>query len=182
MAAEVAERPDSAAVAALLGLDQFKLSSRMRPATSAADRWMRRIGLPLGVVVFAVIMLLPRSPDLPPAGQAAFAAFALALVWWVTEPIPTYLTSLVLMLLLVATRAWDTTHVLSVLGLDVIWLNVLAFVLSAMLVKTHLAKRLALALILRFGKRASWALAAFVLLQLVLAPLIPATAARAALT
>jgi solute carrier family 13 (sodium-dependent dicarboxylate transporter), member 2/3/5 len=179
---EVAERPASSVVAELLGLDQFKLSPRQRPATTAGERWMRRIGLPLGVVVFAIIMLLPRSPDLPPAGQAAFAAFALALVWWVSEPIPTHLTSLVLMLLLVATGAWDTTHVLSVLGLDVIWLNVLAFVLSAMLVKTHLAKRLALSLILRFGRRASWALGAFVLLQLVLAPLIPATAARAALT
>jgi sodium-dependent dicarboxylate transporter 2/3/5 len=182
VAAEVVERPASSDVAELLGLDQFKLSPRQRPATTAGDRWMRRIGLPLGAAVFAVIMLLPRSPDLPPAGQAALAAFALALVWWVTEPIPTFLTSLVLMLLLVVTGAWDTTHVLSVLGLDVIWLNVLAFVLSAMLVKTHLAKRLALALILRFGRRASWALGAFVLLQLVLAPLIPATAARAALT
>ena len=86
------------------------------------------------------------------------------------------------MLLLVTLRGWGATDVMGVFGLDVIWLNVLAFILSAMLVKTRLAKRLALTLILRFGARASWALGAFVVLQLALAPLIPATAARAALT
>lgn len=180
--AEPAGAPGSEGVAELLGLDSFKLSASVRRPASRGDRWMRRIGLPLGVAVFLAIYLAPRSPDLAPAGQAAFAAFALALVWWVTEPIPPYLTSLALMVVLVAVRGWDATHVMAVLGLDVIWLNVLAFVLSAMLVKTRLAKRLALMLIVRFGRRASWALAAFVLLQLVLAPLIPATAARAALT
>lgn len=182
MTTDAAAPPASLGVAELLGLEQFKLSARMRPPASATDRWMRRLGIPLGVLVFAVIYLLPRAPDLTPGGQAALAAFALALVWWVCEPVPPYVTSLVLMVLLVAFRAWDATHVLAVLGLDVIWLNVLAFLLSAMLVKTHLAKRLALTLILRFGRRASWALGAFVLLQLVLAPLIPATAARAAIT
>ena len=116
------------------------------------------------------------------AGQVSAAAFALALVWWVTEPVPTYVTSLVLMLLLVLLRGWSASDVMGVFGLDVIWLNVLAFILSAMLVKTRLAKRLALTLILQFGARASWALGAFVVLQLALAPLIPATAARAALT
>ncbi|HET7024744.1 MAG TPA: SLC13 family permease [Gemmatimonadales bacterium] len=169
-------------VAELLGLDHFALSSRNRPPSGAGDRWMRRIGLPLGPIVFAALVLAPTAEGLTPAGQTAAAAFALALIWWITEPVPTYLTSLVLMVLLVAFRAWDATHVLSVLGLDVIWLNVLAFILSAMLVKTRLAKRLALTLILRFGRRASWALGAFVVLQLALAPLIPATAARAALT
>ena len=171
-----------ASVGELLGLDHFKLSARVHPPATAGERRMRRLGLPLGALVFAVIMLLPRAPALPAAGQAALAAFALALVWWVTEPVPTHVTSLVLMVLLVVFRGWDTTQVLGVLGLDVIWLNVMAFILSAMLVKTRLAKRLALALIGRFGHRASWALGAFVVLQLALAPLIPATAARTVLT
>jgi solute carrier family 13 (sodium-dependent dicarboxylate transporter), member 2/3/5 len=174
--------PASSDVAELLGLEHFKLSASVRRPSGRGEVWMRRIGLPLGVAVFLAIYFAPRAPDLPAAAQTAFAAFALALVWWVTEPIPPYLTSLVLMVLLVAFRGWDATHVMAVLGLDVIWLNVLAFILSAMLVKTRLAKRLALVLIERFGRRASWALGAFVLLQLALAPLIPATAARAALT
>jgi anion transporter len=181
MPADAATAPP-ADVAGLLALDHFTLSPRSRPAAGRGERRLRRVGLPLGVVVFAALALAPTPAGLPPAGQVAAAAFALALVWWVTEPIPTHLTSLVLMLLLVVFRGWDAPHVLGVLGLDVIWLNVLAFILSAMLVKTRLAKRLALLLILRFGRRASWALGAFVILQLALAPLIPATAARAALT
>jgi solute carrier family 13 (sodium-dependent dicarboxylate transporter), member 2/3/5 len=174
--------PVSPGLAELLAMDQFALSPRQHPATTASDRWMRRIGLPLGMVVFLVVAFTPLPSGLTVAGQRAAGAFALALIWWISEPIPTHVTSLILMILLVVTRAQDPARVMSVLGLDVIWLNVLAFILSAMLVKTKLAKRLALALIMRFGRRASWALGAFVVLQLILAPLIPATAARAALT
>jgi sodium-dependent dicarboxylate transporter 2/3/5 len=172
----------SATVAELIGMDSFTLSARQHPPASATDRWLRRIGLPAGIVVFLVLDLMPVPAGLTAAGQVCIAAFMLALVWWITEPIPTYVTSLVLMVVLVALRGWDATSVLGVLGMDVIWLNILAFILSAMLVKTRLAKRLALLLISRFGRRASWALGAFVVVQLVLAPLIPATAARAALT
>jgi len=71
---------------------------------------------------------------------------------------------------------------MDVLGLEVIWLNLLAFILSAMLVKTRLARRMALWLVVRFGSTAKWALFAFLLVQLALAPLIPATAARAVMT
>jgi sodium-dependent dicarboxylate transporter 2/3/5 len=178
----IASPPRRDSVADLLAMDQFALSPRQHEAKTRTDQWMRRIGFPLGIGVFLALALAPLPVGLTEAGQRAAAAFALALIWWICEPIPTHVTSLVLMILLVITRAQDPTKVMSVLGLDVIWLNVLAFILSAMLVKTHLAKRLALALIARFGRRASWALGAFVLVQLVLAPLIPATAARAAIT
>lgn len=169
-------------LAELLAMDRMVLSSKQHAAVSRSDRWMRRFGLPLGIAVFLLLELPSPPTGLTAAGQAAVAAFALGLVWWVTEPLPTHVTSLVVMLLLAVFKAQDSAKILSVLGLDVIWLNVMAFILSAMLVKTRLAKRLALLLIQKFGRRASWALGAFVLLQLVLAPLIPATAARAALT
>lgn len=163
-------------------MDRFALSAKHRPPASGTERWMRYLGVPLGIAAFLALLYAPTPDGLTLAGQVATAAFALALIWWITEPIPTHVTSLVLMVLLVVFRGQDATSVMSVFGMDVIWLNILAFILSAMLVKTKLAKRLALFLILRFGRRASWALGAFVLLQLVLAPLIPATAARAALT
>ncbi len=147
-----------------------------------AERWMKRVGLPLGPAVFLLILLLPLPDGLTASGRAALASFALALIWWVGEPVPTYVTSLILMALLIVSGAWDETKVLGVLGLDVIWLNIMAFVLSAILIKTHLAKRLALRLLVRFGRHASTTLLAFVILQLALAPLIPATAARAVMT
>lgn len=163
----------------LLRMDSFALTAKR-----AGDGWSRRriIGLVLGVAALLAICLPAAPVGLTVAAQRSAGVFALALVWWVTEPVPTHVTSLVLMVLLVLLGASEATPVLAVFGLDVIWLNVLAFILSAMLVKTHLAKRLALWLVRHFGARAIWALGAFVVLQLVLAPLIPATAARAAIT
>lgn len=181
-AVSAAPAPQGDRFAEMLALDRLTLSPAARPVTGTADRWMRRLGLPVGLVVFAWLTLMPRPEGLDAAGQSAIAAFALALVWWVTEPWPSYVTSLILMVVLVVTRADDADRVMGVLGMDVIWLNVMAFILSAMLVTTRLAKRLALLLIERFGHTVSWALGSFVVLQLVLAPLIPATAARTVLT
>jgi anion transporter len=177
-----AEVIDDRRLMALLDMDKMPLSPAGRPAQSRTDRWMRYLGLPAGIVVFLLLFFLPLGGGLSARGQAGLASFALALIWWVTEPVPTYLTSLALMLLLLLTGAAAPKPILDVLGLDVIWLNILAFVLASMLVKTRLARRLALALVVRFGRRASTALLAFVIVQLVLAPLIPATAARAVMT
>ena len=173
---------DDRRLLALLDMDKMPLSSSGRPVQSAADRWMRYLGLPAGVLAFLLLYFLPYGDGLTAAGRAGLAAFALALVWWVTEPVPTYLTSLALMFLLLVTGAAGPKPILDVLGMDVIWLNLLAFILAAMLVKTRLARRMALALVIRFGSTASWALFAFLVLQLALAPLIPATAARAVMT
>lgn len=167
---------------ALLAMDTMPLSSAGRPVQSAADRWMRYFGFPGGIAAFLLLYFLPLGGGLSMAGHAGLSAFALALVWWVTEPVPTYLTSLVLMFLLLVTRAAAPKPILDVFGLDVIWLNLLAFILASMLVKTRLATRLAWTLVLKFGTTAKWALFAFLVLQAVLAPLIPATAARAVMT
>ncbi len=166
----------------LLDLDRQKLSTIPERVPTRVERWMEYVGFPLGLAVFTAIYLLPTPFGMTAPGQAALACFALALTWWIAEPLPAYVTSLVLMTLLVFTGAWDQDKVLAVLGMDVIWLNVMAFILSAILIRTNLARRLALHLFVRFGRRASTMLLAFIALQLVLAPLIPATAARAVMT
>ena len=169
-------------IQALLDMDKMKLSSKMRTPQSASERWMEYLGFPLGIAVFLFIYYAPAGAGLSSSAQAGAACFALALVWWVMEPVPTYMTSLVLMIMLVVLNIAKTNPVLAVLGLDVIWLNILAFILSAMLVKTRLAKRMSLLLIKMFGMTAGWALLSFVIMQLVLGPLIPATAARTVMT
>lgn len=167
---------------ALLEMDKMPLSSSGRAVEGRMDLWMRYLGFPAGIAVFLVLFYLRIDGGLSAAGQAGLACFALALVWWVTEPFPTYVTSLMLMFLLLITKVSGPKPILDVLGLDVIWLNLLAFILSGMLLKTRLARRMAFWLVLRFGSTARWALFAFLLLQLALAPLIPATAARCVMT
>lgn len=167
---------------ALLDMSRMTLSSKMRAPHTASERWMEYLGFPVGIAVFLALYYMPAGAGLSSAAQAGAACFALALVWWVMEPVPTYVTSFVLMVMLVLLDVTRTKPVLDVLGMDVIWLNILAFILSSMLVKTKLAKRLALVLIDRFGMKAGWALLSFVVVQLALAPLIPATAARTVMT
>ncbi len=166
----------------LLDLDKHKLSTIPERKPNSTERWMKYLGFPFGIALFLLLYYMPLPAGMTASGQAVLACFSLALIWWISEPVPTYVTSLVLMLALVFTNGWDEDHVLSVLGYDVIWLNVLAFVLSSILVKTALARRLALHLIIRFGSNASKMFMAFMILQLCLAPLIPATAPRAVMT
>ena len=165
----------------LLDLSRQRLSQIAEKTPSPSERWMRYLGLPLGIAAFLALYYMPTPAGLTGAGQVVIACFALALVWWVTEPIPTHLTSLVLMALLVFFNGWGEEDVLRTLGYSVIWLNVLAFILASMLVKTNLAKRIALAIIVRWGHSAAQILLAFFALNLVLAAFIPATAARAAM-
>lgn len=176
LAAGAAEADD------VLDLEKHKLSIVVERPAGPTERWMKRIGLPLGLIVFALLLTMPLPEGLAANGRAALACFALALIWWIAEPVPTHVTSLLLIVLLIMTGARREADALGALGLDVIWLNVMAFILSAVLIKTHLAKRLALALLVRFGRRAGTALAALLVVQLALAPLIPATAARAVMT
>lgn len=165
----------------LLDPSRHRLSQAVERPPSGNERWMRYLGFPLGIGAFLVLLYVPTPAGLTGAGQVVIACFALALVWWITEPIPTHLTSLVLMALLVFCHGWGEESVLRVLGYGVIWLNVLAFILSSMLIKTSLARRMALALIVRWGHSAPQVLLAFFALNLVLAAFIPATAARAAM-
>lgn len=166
----------------LLAMDKMSLSAKTRAAQSGTEAWMRYLGFPLGILVFLAIFYLPSGAGLSGAAQAGAACFMLALVWWVAEPFPTYVTSLVLMFLLLVTRTAGPKDIMEVLGMEVIWLNLLAFILGSMLVKVKLAKRMALWMVAKFGRTATQALFAFVIIQLVLAPLIPATAARAVMT
>lgn len=166
----------------LLDLEKHKLSVIPQKQSTRVDQWLKYVSVPAGLLVFGILYFMSTPAGLTAAGQAVLASFALALVLWISEAIPTHVTSLVLMVLLVFLNGWDMGSVLGVLGYDVIWLNVMAFILSSLLVKTRLAKRIALNLIVRFGHRGMPMLLAFVILQLSLAPLIPATAARAVIT
>lgn len=165
----------------ILDLSRNKLSQVPEKKLTASERWMKYLGFPIGVAVFLALYYMPTPDGLTVGGQVVLAVFATALVWWITEPIPTHVTSLILMALMVFFHGWGESKVLGVLGFSVIWLNVLAFILSSMLVKTNLAKRIALAMIVRFGKRSKHILLAFFALNLMLAAFIPATAARAAM-
>jgi len=110
---------------------------------------------------------------------AMLAIFAAAIILWITESIPNYLTSLVLIIAMVLTQVTTDKVAYAQLGHPVMWLNILSFVLASMLVKTQVAKRFALWLVVRFGKNSSWVIFSFIIINVVLSAFISATTAKA---
>jgi anion transporter len=173
---------------------------------SRFEKALAAIGAPLAAIVFLVfafVVDLPFLREIDPstlvaaAAKKAFAAggaeafvrangfmvaiFLAAIVLWITEAIPNYLTSLILIISLVLTGVLPEKKAYAELGHPVMWLNIMSFVLASMLVATGLAKRAALWLILRFGHTASAVFLVFIVLNVVLSAFVSATTAKAAL-
>jgi anion transporter len=112
---------------------------------------------------------------------AMMAIFVAAVILWMTEALPNYLTSLIAIIALVLTGVLTEKEAYAQLGHPVMWLNIMSFVLASMLVKTGLAKRFALWFIVHFGKHASSIFLSFLFINVVLSAFISATTAKAAI-
>lgn len=110
---------------------------------------------------------------------AMLAIFCAAIILWVTEAIPNYLTSLLVILGVVIFGVAPQKEAFAQLGHPVMWLNILSFVLASMLVKTKVAKRFALWFVLKFGKNASGIFFSFIVINIVLSMFISATTVKA---
>jgi len=180
-----------------------KLPKRSRSRFEKALAWA---GAPLALAAFIVLGFLIKLPFLEnidagrlveasakkafeAIGPEAFsrsnylmlAVFAAGLILWMTEAIPNYLTSLILIISLVLSGVLSEKEAYAQLGHPVMWLNIMSFVLASMLVKTGVAKRFALWFILKFGKNASHVFLSFIVINVVLSAFISATTAKAAI-
>ena len=102
---------------------------------------------------------------------AMLAIFVAAIILWITEAIPNYLTSLMVILGIVLTNITTDKTAYAQLGHPVMWLNILSFILASMLVKTQVAKRFALWFVLKFGRNAGGIMISFIIINLVLSAL-----------
>ena len=112
---------------------------------------------------------------------AMLAIFVAAIILWITEAIPNYLTSLLVILGIVLCGVTTDKTAYAQLGHPVMWLNILSFILASMLVKTQVAKRLALWFVLKFGRNSGGIILSFIIINLVLSAFISATTAKAAI-
>lgn len=146
------------------------------------ERLMKKWGIPLAIAVFLFLLLMPTPEGLGLAAQRSLAVFTAALILWVTTPIPIYLTSMLAILLLPLIGAVkDQKDAFGMLGNDVIWLMVSAFVLTSAIVKSQLGRRFALWMITKFGKTPKMTLFTLIVINFVLAFFVPSTTARATL-
>jgi solute carrier family 13 (sodium-dependent dicarboxylate transporter), member 2/3/5 len=122
---------------------------RLSPAEERFERQRRTVGLFLGPIVFAVMLLIPFDLDGNQHRLAAILAFVV--VWWVTEAIPIPVTALLAVVLCALLEATppppeDDTSVDVVFALftdDTVMLFIGSFIIAQSMVVHGLHRRLA---------------------------------------
>ncbi|WP_311734585.1 SLC13 family permease [Clostridium chauvoei] len=142
---------------------------------------MAYFGLPIALIVLALIWTMETPQGLAYNAKMSMGIFAFALILWVTNGIPNYVTSLLVLVLLPVTGAWTEREVLGVFGYDVIWLMIAAFVIASGMEKSGLARRLSLFLITKLGKSTNSVLIVLMITNFLISFVVPSTTARAAM-
>jgi len=189
-----------------LDMNNYRIEKLPRRDKSKFERYLALAGPPLALIAFILLGFVIKLPYIEQIdglhlvdgaarkafdkiGMEAFirsnymmlAIFTASIILWMTEAIPNYLTSLILIVSLVLTGVLPEKEAYAQLGHPVMWLNIMSFVLASMLVKTGVAKRFALWFIIRFGKNASNIFISFIIINIVLSAFISATTAKAAI-
>lgn len=187
----------------LLDMNNYRIEKLKKVEKKGFEKWMQIAGIPLALIVFVYLyyfsdiqflnninpetltgQALKRCneigiTDFIRSNYAMVAIFAASIVLWITEAIPNYLTSLIVIISIVLTGITSEKTAYAQLGHPVMWLNILSFVLASMLVTTKAAKRFALWFVLKFGKNATWIFISFIVINVVLSIFISATTAKA---
>lgn len=186
-------------------MSQYALNKLPKKERSKVEKYMSIIGAPVAVIFFVLLNFfidIPFLQNINPENLTAkarliyenvgaemftrqnismLAIFVAAIILWITEAIPNYLTSLIVIISLVLTNVISEVDAYHQLGHKVMWLNILSFILASMLVKTGVAKRFALWFIVRFGKNSSSIFLSFIAINIILSAFISATTAKAAI-
>jgi len=189
-----------------LDMHNYRIEKLPKRVQTRFEKWLAILGIPLAIISFLLVAFYLKIPFLEniqledvvsekalkhfeKIGLEAFiqsnvymlAIFLGSIILWITQAIPNYQTSLILIISLVLTGVLPEKEAYSQLGHPVMWLNIMSFVLASMLVQTGLAKRFALWFILRFGQNASGIFLSFIVINLILSAFISATTAKAAI-
>ncbi len=158
--------------------------------------WRRRppttvLKFVLSVAVAALLAFLPAFPGMGEAAREAFFILLVGVGLWVTEAIPAYATALLLIALEIALLgrpggsfaegAKDWEMFVRPFGSPVIWLFFGGFVLAKGAAQTGIDRRMARALLGRFGRRPTAALLILMGVTFVFSMFISNTAATAAM-
>ncbi|EGQ3886750.1 SLC13 family permease [Staphylococcus pseudintermedius] len=109
------------------------------------------IGLVLGPLLFALILLFVRPDDLAFKGVYVLAITAWIAIWWITEAIPIPATSLLPLVLLPLGHVMNSATVSAQYGNDIIYLFLGGFILAIAMERWDLHTRIALTIISSIG-------------------------------
>ena len=130
-------------------LDEQTEAGRLSPAEERFERRRRTVGLFLGPIAFALVLLFPF--DLEPNQHRLAAILALVVVWWVSEAIPIPVTALLGVALVALLEATPTPPegdaatdvVFATFSDDTIFLFIGSFIIAEAMVVHGLHRRLA---------------------------------------
>lgn len=187
----------------VLDMKNYRVEKLKQHAKSGWEKWLENWGFVIAVVLFVFLCFFaefdflnnidPRllkkeslqrwtelgSRRFSTINYAMLAIFVAAFVLWISEAIPNYLTSLLVILAMILAGITSEESAYAQLGHPVMWLNILSFILAGMLVTTRLAYRFALWFIIHFGKNTGQLFLSFIIINVVLSIFISATTAKA---
>ncbi len=123
----------------------------------------RKLGLPLGVVLFVAALLLPTPEGMTTEGHRAGAIAILMATWWMLEAAPLAATALLPVVLFPLMGVLDAGEVTGAYGNPNIFLFMGGFFLAMAMQKWNLHERIALNIIVRTGTNPSRLVLGFML-------------------
>jgi solute carrier family 13 (sodium-dependent dicarboxylate transporter), member 2/3/5 len=116
---------------------------------------IKTLMLPLGPLLSLAVFFIGTAHAMPPPAAIAAAVTVLCIVWWVFEPVPIPVTSLIPLALLQLLGVLDKNQVGQSYGSPLILLLLGGFILSKAMERSGAHRRLALSMITLFGGSSS---------------------------
>jgi anion transporter len=145
------------------------------------DKIRQKIGVPLAVILMAMIWMMQAPPGLSPEGQRAISLFVGVFVLYITEAIPLPVTSLMVVPAAVLMKVVNLKVALDGFASSSLYLLVGAFILATAMVKTKLAERITYVIIAKIGGTARNITIGVTIANICLAFLVPSSTARTAI-
>lgn len=130
------------------------------------------------IALFCAILLLPRPDSVKPEGWRLFAIFVTTVAGLILQPIPGGALVLIAVTLSSMIGGLTIPQALGGYGDPTVWLVQAAFFISTAMIKTGLARRIALFFVRTVGRSSLGVTYALALTDLVLATIIPSNGAR----
>ena len=134
----------------------------------------------LAAVYFAVVYLIPRPDAVKPEGWRLTGIFAATIVGSIIEPVPAGALVLLAITLSALIGGLTISEALAGYSNSSVWLVLVAFFISRALIKTGLARRIALFFVRAFGQTSLGVAYSLAASDMVLAGMIPSNGARSA--
>lgn len=139
------------------------------------------IGLVLAFVLFVTIIFIPDMNHLEAEGQRCLALFVAVFVLYIFESIPAAVISIAIIPLLVILKIADVNEALAGFASTSTYLVIGSFILAAAMIKTGLGKRITCHLLLLIGTGPVRISLGLMVVNIIMAFLIPSSTARTAM-